>query len=375
MESCIIDSNEKLKSICSYIKNNVEILAIDTEFLRRNTYFPDLCLIQIAYYVNNELITYIIDVTVRGIELKCFIKILNSNKIKKIIHSSSQDLEAFASLEGCKKINNLEDTQLMCEFCGDEQLSYSNAVTKYMKIINFEKDKNIQISNWKKRPLTKEQIKYAKNDVFYLIDLYNVLSKKLIEGNKFDFYKNEMKYFLKKQTTNYFIENYWKKLKFDIHKINYNDLGLVKKISSWREEKAINNNISRNLIFANNLIIKLVKEKPSTKEELKNKFSLYPQIISLPREYKDELIEIIKKHIENINTDNDKKIFYMYKKGFPLKAKFEKIEKVVDTVSKNTSINSDLLLNQHDIISIITKCEPRRKVLYGWKFGLLNKYI
>lgn len=375
MESCIIDNNEKLKSICNYIKNNVEILAIDTEFLRKNTYFPNLCLIQIAYYVNNELVTYIIDTTVAGMELKYFIQILSSNRIKKIIHSSSQDLEAFISLKGCKKINNLEDTQLMCEFCGDEQLSYSNAVAKYMKIINFEKDKNIQVSDWKKRPLTEEQIEYAKNDVFYLIDLYNVLSKKLIEENKFDFYKNEMKYFLKRQIVDYFIKNYWKKLKFDIHKISYNDLELVKKISSWREEKAINNNVSRSLIFENNLLIKLVKEKPSTKGELKNKFSTYPQIVSLPREYKEELIKIVEKHIENINADNDKKIFYMYKKGFPLKAKFEKIEKVVDTISKNININPDLLLNQHDIIFIITKYEPRRKILYGWKFGLLNKYI
>ena len=185
METCIIDNNEELKNVCNYIKNNIDVLALDTEFIRKNTYFPDLCLIQIAYYVKSELTIYLIDTTNKELELKYFFKILNSRKIKKIIHSSSQDLEAFIGIKGCRKINNLEDTQLMCEFCGDEQLSYSNTVTKYMSIINFEKDKNIQVSDWKKRPLTEEQIKYARNDVFYLIDLYNILFKILVIKHKY----------------------------------------------------------------------------------------------------------------------------------------------------------------------------------------------
>ena len=84
---------------------------------------------------------------------------------------------------------------------------------------------------------------------------------------------------------------------------------------------------------------------------------------------------MIKNHLDNIDISKDNKIFYMYKKGFPLKNKFEKIKNTIDTISKNMNINPDLLLNQHDIISIITKYEPRRKVLYGWKFGILNKYI
>lgn len=371
----IIDNNNLLKSICKFIKNNINILAIDTEFIRKKTYFPDLCIIQIAYYYNNDLITHIIDATAKELDLKYFFNILNSKKIKKIIHSSSQDLEAFIGINKNKKINNVEDTQIMAEFCGDKQIGYSNAVSKYMNILNFEKDKKLQISDWKERPLTEKQIEYAKKDVFYLIDLYNVLYKKLEKEDKLIYYQSEMQYFLKKQNIDYFIKNSWKKLKFDIHRINYNDLELVKQLSTWRETEAIEKNISRNIIINNSILIKLVIEKPITKQSFKNNFLKYKQLLSLPRDYKKRIFNIIINHLNNIDKTNDKKIFYMYKKGFPLKNKYKKIEKIVKAISNNMNIDTELLLNQHDIISLITGSIPKREVLYGWKYALLNKYI
>lgn len=377
MECCIINNNKELKNICRYIKNNVAILAIDTEFIRQSTYFPKLCLIQIAYYDidSNVPRIYLIDTTVSELDLKCFFAILNSKKIKKIIHSSSQDIEAFLGNKYYKKINNLDDTQLMAQFCGEEQISYNYAVTKYMNIINFKKDKEVRLSNWEKRPLSREQINYAKNDVLYLIDVYNVLYKKLSDENKIMFYENEMKHYLETQNISYFIDNSWKKLKFYVHKMDYNDLDLVKKIAKWREEKAIKNNILRNLIFDNNTLIRLIEEKPFTKKIFRNNCSQYKQLLSLPRGYKKEIIGIIKEHIDNIDDNKSKKIFYMYKKGFPLKNKYNKIETIVQSISKNLGINQEILLTQYDIIHLITKELSRRKILYGWKYALLNRYI
>ena len=376
MEYCIIDNNKKLKEVCNFIKNNINILAIDTEFVRQNTYFPKLCLIQIAYYYSDLNIPdiYLIDTTF-DLNLKYFFSILSNKKIKKIIHSSAQDIEAFLGNQYFKKICNLDDTQLMAEFCGENQISYNNAVMKYMSIVNFKKNKDIQVSDWKKRPLSEEQIAYARNDVLYLIDLYNVLHKKLSNENKLVYYESEIEHFLKTQTIKYFIENSWKKFKFTIHKINYNDFRLVKKISTWREEKAINNNISRNIIFDNNTLMKLINEKPFTKEIFRKNCSQYKQLLSLPRDYKKEIINLIKEHVDDIEDKYKNKIFYMYKKGFPIKNKYKRIETIINSISKNLGISPELLLAQHDIIYLITKEIPKRKILYGWKYTLLNKYI
>lgn len=213
-----IDDLQKLHIACKYIRQNTNIIGVDTEFIRRHTYYPVLCLVQVIFFDSNigKYKTFIID-AIKITDIKDFLQILNSNKIKKIFFSFSQDIDAFLYLMKNKKIHNVDDVQIMMEFCSyNTNIGYANCVTKILNV-SFTKNKALQISNWQKRPLKQEQIDYAVSDVVYLIPMYNYLYKSLVENSNYNHYISEIKYILKSKNKNELINNSWKKLKFLLH--------------------------------------------------------------------------------------------------------------------------------------------------------------
>ena len=268
----MINDNASLKKLCWNIRNNSNgIIGIDTEFIRRFTYYPILCIIQVVYFnkTENKNIKDIIDVLAQNLDLKPFFNLLKSNKIKKVIHSCSQDLDAINFIDNIR-IKNLEDTQIMAEFCGyKKNIGYNDAVDNILNIDNFKKSKSIQTSNWKRRPLTKKQLEYAIDDVEYILDLYNELLKQIREYNNYNYYLNEMKYLLKFRDIKFTLKHILKKVKFMVHKKSMDYVLLIKNLLIWREEKAIENNVIRHNILTNESIQIIADIKPKTLEELK----------------------------------------------------------------------------------------------------------
>ena len=156
----IIRDNSTLKKFCNKcIKENV--LAIDTEFIRENTYYPVLCLVQIA----SNSFSAVID-PLSEIDMEPVWQLLSNKKILKVFHAGRQDVEIFFNLTG-KIPKPIYDTQIAAMFCGlGDQVSYEGLVNKFLGLtIN----KESQFSNWLQRPLTNKQIDYALSDVNYLI--------------------------------------------------------------------------------------------------------------------------------------------------------------------------------------------------------------
>lgn len=368
----IIKTNKDLKNICKYIKDNSTIIAIDTEFMRKYTYFPILCLIQVAYYNENKIIeSIIIDPLEKNLNLDPFVSILKNNKIKKIIHSCSQDLDAFYTLKQTK-LKNFEDTQIMMEFCGTGTLSYTNSLQEFLHIDLF-KNKKIQVSNWKKRPLSKKQLKYASNDVNYLIQLYDCLKEKL--NDNYDRYLNEMKYIQKQKEIDYIVENSWKKMKFLIHKETYLNFLLIKDLAKWREHKAFEENIIRNSILSDDLLYELVKKKPKDIKELKANFFVNQQILAMPKCYRNEIINIIIEYNKKYKNVENEEIIYIKEKNFPYKNQLALIQEKIEEIASSKNILFSRTLTQYEIIALIMKYENKRKILYGWKYELFNEEI
>ena len=157
----------------------INILAIDTEFIWRNTYFPKLSLIQISTYKK----IYIIDclkLNLSGLE-----KIFINKNILKVFHSIRGDISVLSNCLGFK-IENIFDTQLAEDILNQktgDQISYKKLVKKY-----FFKDisKSETNSDWERRPLKKKQIDYAAEDVRYLHSIMEIQKNKLISSNKID---------------------------------------------------------------------------------------------------------------------------------------------------------------------------------------------
>ena len=239
-----------------------KLIGIDTEFYRVDTYYPKLCLIQLA----NTSDSIFLDPITQDLDYKLLKKLLFNTKIKKIFHAARQDIEIFFNIY--KKIPlPVYDIQIYLE-----QLGYNHSVS-YAKackdLLNVEINKNNQFIDWRVRPLDSNKIKYALNDVKYLIPIFNIIKKKLkIENLK------QIR-FLHQKIININIyankkNNAWEKLKFK--PCNKNELNKLKRYSRLREKIAIQKNVPVKRV-ASDKEIKLIC-KQNIDKELKKKIML-----------------------------------------------------------------------------------------------------
>jgi len=246
----IVQDNKSYEKACKLIKKQ-KILYLDTEFLRDKTYWPLLCILQIK----TARKTFIFDFLKKDkFDLSKLKKIFEDKKILKVIHSSKQDLEVIF-LNFNIIINPVFDTQIAYSLISEkENIGYTSLV-KLITRISLNKDH--QVSDWKQRPLTSMQLQYAVNDVRYLSQIHNFLSKELIKKKKKKIFNEEIKK-LNKIKDIYKSENAWKKIKIKKRKgINFK---LLKNYAKWREKKAQSLNLPRNWIISDKIIIKAAKK-------------------------------------------------------------------------------------------------------------------
>lgn len=191
----LIESDDSFYNFLLSITKD-DVIAIDTEFTRRNTYYPKLSTIQIAVQnpTSSHKIITLIDVH-KISNIKNLLAILNQHQCLKIIHCALQDLQIFAHLSKTTP-NNFIDTQLMAGFCGlEHNIGYWKLVKE---AFNIEICKKMQVSDWQKRPLTAEQIDYALVDVLFLHEIYAKLKNIVNISNNYEWVTEEMVYFIKK---------------------------------------------------------------------------------------------------------------------------------------------------------------------------------
>jgi ribonuclease D len=357
-----------LGEVCDDIKCSTNIIALDTEFMRKHTYYPVLCLIQISYFSKkiNDYRDVIIDVINNNIVLDSFFSILNSGKIKKIIHSFDEDITVFYSLNN-KIVNNVDDTQIMAEFCGYKStMGYVSLVNEILNM-EFTKNKNTQQSDWKKRPLTQKQLNYATMDVRYLIPLYNALLEKVKKCGNYNYYLDEIRHTLKFKKKDYIIENSWKKIKFILHKKNLDYVLLVRELCRWREKKAIENNVIRTSIIDDETLKKIASLRPKNIEEFKITFLDVECILNMKKSYRQEIVDIVSDFDKIYRDYYSDSVYYSNEKGFMYEDLLKKLYSDIIRISEKLNISSNRAINKSDIISILMKYEYKKNILYGWK--------
>jgi ribonuclease D len=238
-----------------------DCLSIDTEFDRRTTYFAKLSLIQIK----SNLGIYIIDV----LELKdfnSFKDILSDNSILKIIHAPEQDFEIFYNLFKIIPVNFF-DTQIAASFCGlKKRIGYGELCNI---ICNVNIDKNLQNTNWMKRPLSDSMKEYVSLDVMYLKAIYDCLNTKLQNNGKLNEYFNNILKIFTEEKFKINSENEWKKINIP-STFSILEIEIIKSIAFVRNELAIKANVPKKYIATNNDILNIAKAKPATIKDLKN---------------------------------------------------------------------------------------------------------
>ena len=255
----LVQDNKSLLRITKLLKKN-EVLFVDTEFLRNNTYWPKLCLIQIK--AKKKI--YLIDPLAKDIDLEIIKEIFLDPSILKVFHSARQDIEVLMNVFNIIPWP-IYDTQIAANFIFTEtDIGYSNLVEKFCEI---KLSKKYQVSDWSRRPLKDKQIEYAGLDVEYLPLLYKKLDTKIRVKRKVKKYKAEIEK-LKDIVEIYNPKNSYKKINIRKKNIIKSRLRIL---SEWRELSAQKLNIPRNWIISDKTILLASKKNFKIEKLLKNK--------------------------------------------------------------------------------------------------------
>lgn len=255
----LITTTAALEDLCARLAKS-EFVTVDTEFMRENTFWPELCLVQIA----NEHEAAAIDPMADGIDLTALLDLMCHNEdVLKVFHAGGQDVEIIYNLTG-KTPHPIFDTQIaMMAISQSEQIGYANMVESWLGITV---DKGARFTDWGRRPLTERQIEYAIGDVTYLSEIFPKMLKKLIKTGRGAWLNAEMEKLA--DPANY--ANDGDKAWMRIRQAGRNPqvLGRLKAIAAWRESEAKHKNIPRGRIMRDETLADVAGHPPKKQADL-----------------------------------------------------------------------------------------------------------
>lgn len=280
MKESLINTPEQLIELCSDMQNS-DWLCVDTEFFREKTYYPKLCLIQIA---DNYNIACIDPIAIK--DLQPLWDILYS-PILKILHAPGQDLEIFCQLKD-KVPTPLFDTQHAAALVGyGDQMSYAALVKQ---LLNVDLDKTCRRTDWTRRPLSNAQIHYAMDDVRYLGSVFHQLQDELAGKERLAWLQADMeacdspsKYVTQPQDA-------WQKVR-GCGSLKSNQIKALQDLAEWREKLAIEKNSPRRWICSDIALMDMARTLPTSAQQLYTIASLNKRLVN---RHEDTLITIIR---------------------------------------------------------------------------------
>ncbi|HKX78034.1 MAG TPA: ribonuclease D [Novosphingobium sp.] len=254
----ITDSGE-LADLCKRLAKS-NFVTVDTEFMRENTYWPELCLVQIA----DEAEAAAIDPLAPGIDLSPLLDLLTDNEdVLKVFHAGGQDVEIIYNLTG-RTPHPIFDTQIAAmAISQSEQIGYSNLVESWLGLTI---DKGARFTDWSRRPLTERQIEYAIGDVTHLAKIFPRMLKKLVKANRGEWLNAEMEKLADPDNYRNDPGQAWKRIKAAGR--NPSVLGRLKALAEWRELEAQDKNIPRGRIARDETVADIASHPPRAQADL-----------------------------------------------------------------------------------------------------------
>jgi ribonuclease D len=257
----IVETNEALAAFLGEL-SSAPYLALDTEFLRDQTYYPKLCLIQVAAPGPGGL-EAIIDPLAPGLDLAPFYELLKRPDIVKVLHAARQDIEIFY-LQGGVLPDPLFDTQVAAMVCGfGDAASYE---TLARKLAHVEIDKSARFTDWSHRPLSKRQLEYALADVTHLRVVYEKLSAQLTRTGRSSWVEEEIAALKDPKLYRLDPELAWKRLK--PRTSNKRFLAMLASLAAWREREAQSRDIPRGRVLKDEALTEIAAHPPESDEAL-----------------------------------------------------------------------------------------------------------
>jgi len=253
-----ITTTDELAAVCSRLARH-SFITVDTEFLRETTYYPILCVIQMAS--TDEAV--VIDAIAPDIDLAPFFELMNDERVLKVFHAARQDIEICWHRAG-KLPHPIFDTQVAAMVLGyGDAISYDQLV---QRITGDLLDKSSRFTDWTRRPLSDAQLNYAVSDVTHLRDVYRALSVDLEKRGRTEWVGAEMEVLTSPDTYRADPENAWLRLKSRVRKPK--DLAVLMEIAAWREREAQSRDIPRGRVLKDDVVGDIAVQAPTTIEKL-----------------------------------------------------------------------------------------------------------
>ncbi|MAD92190.1 MAG: hypothetical protein CMQ54_05640 [Gammaproteobacteria bacterium] len=331
-------------------------IGLDTEFMREKTFFPQLCLVQISTRDN----IFCIDPFTKDDQTKFWKELLSKNWI---VHSARQDIEVIFQTTGIMP-NTIFDTQIAAEIIGMQvQIGYANLI-KELFGINITKSHTR--SDWAQRPLKKEFLDYAAEDVMYLLPIANILSEKLDKKGRLDWAHQDSALLL---NPNLYKLTY--KSAIDRIKGARKFFGVKREVAiqlaSWREKEAILRNRPRQWIISDKNLLDIADRLPVSRKQLS-------EIKGLPSKF----IANFDIHIIN-NIEKKNELNKIHKPPQPInedqKELLKKMYKIVSECAKDHGLATETLASKRELSLIITKGGAGAKIINGWRRHLIGEQL
>ena len=282
----VVTTSKELAEVCARMARH-PFVTVDTEFLRETTYYPLLCVAQMASA--DEAV--VIDALATGIDLAPFFALMTDENVVKVFHAARQDIEIVWNM--AKKIPHpIFDTQVAAMVLGyGDSISYDQLV---QRITGDMLDKSHRFTDWSRRPLSDAQVSYALSDVTHLRDVYLKLAADLEKRERTNWVEAEMDVLTSPETYRMEPERAWERLKSRVRKPR--DLAVLIEIAAWREREAQSRDVPRSRVLKDDVVGDIATQAPTTLERLGN-------LRSLPRGFErsrwgEAIVDAVKRGLE-----------------------------------------------------------------------------
>jgi len=352
----LITDTESLAAACARLERH-DFVTVDTEFLREHTFWPKVCLIQLAG--PEDGLEMIVDPLAKDIDLAPFYRLMANPGVIKVFHAARQDVEIIYKGAGLIP-QPLFDTQVAAMVCGfGESVGYVNLVKA---VTNVTLDKGARFTDWSRRPLDATQLSYALADVTHLRDVYTELARQLDATGRASWLAEEMDTLTDPETYEVRPEDAWQRLKMKVR--NKQAMAILMELAAWRERTAQDQDVPRSRVLRDDAVYDIANQAPSTAKQLGRLRSVSD---GFERSQKGaEILAAVRAGQERDLTDVPSP-----KSGKGLSASEAALVDLLKVLLKATSarhqVAAKMIADTSDLERIASEAKPNVPALKGWR--------
>jgi ribonuclease D len=356
----IVTASDDLTSACRRLSTS-DFVAVDTEFMREQTFWPQLCLVQLA--TPEEAL--IVDPMARDIDLSSFWTLMANERVVKVFHAARQDIEIVFAKTGLVP-HPVFDTQIAAMVCGfGESISYVNLVKK---VTGVDLDKSSRFTDWSRRPLSEKQLHYALADVTHLRDVYRHLKAEIEAASRSEWLNEEMGVLTDSKTYESHPEDAWQRLKLRVK--SRKSLAVLMELAAWRERLAQSQDVPRARILRDEALYDIANQAPTSADQMGELRTLSEGFSRSARAR--DILEAVKRGLAR-----DVKTVPPVARGQQLSAETTALIDLLRVLLKASAarhrVAPRLIAGSDDLERIAVEAEPDVPALKGWRRRLFGE--